>query len=319
MWNGYYEMKDLDTIYVGSSICQSTFKPSILDEQLGTKSYNMGTPAQPIDLTYVAVKTAIEEHDIESVIFGFGYFTFSTKNSRQAEAAFLQARNQHLGLWDRLTSNLEYMLSKENIGESVSINIVFPWVNNHVKLHAGEILNNINQKINGAEGEETDSNVERGYQAYTGVMNYDEIGDKNTKSYYQPEFFGSTVNKMKAICKLCQENDVELIVVNTPRPVFDITSYGEEYYTTYLWLKDFFEEQGASYYDFNLAKPEIFVSKPEYYYNFEHLNDVGATAFCNDFSEFLKRRENGEDFENSFYNWEEYLESVDDTINEDVR
>ena len=109
---------------------------------------------------------------------------------------------------------------------------------------------------------------------------------------------------------MCEENGVELIVINTPRPTFDVLSYGEEYYTKYVQLKTFLNECGAEYYDFNLIKPEIYESQPDYYYNFEQLNKKGVDVFCRSLANFERIRWQGTDMEDYFYDWDEYLASI---------
>ena len=318
MWNDYYKMKDLDTLYIGSSVCLRSFNPYILDEKLGTNSYNMGTPSQPIDLTYLALETALKQHDIKRVYFGFGYFTLTMTNSQQSEAAFLQARNQHVSLGERMKANTEYMFHKNNIGTSTSANFIFPWIYNHVQLYAGDIKENIIGKLTGRTAseekmvnDEMRNYVGRGFGYYKGILDYDSVGNLTSVAYYYGEFLADALGMLNRICKLCEENGAELIVINTPRPAFDILSYGEEYYTRYEQVKQFLNERGAEYYDFNFIKPEIFVSRPEYYFNFEHLNKEGADAFSSCFADFEAARLQGMDVEDYFYNWEEYTASID--------
>ena len=309
MWSNYKEMQELDMVYAGASVCQSTFNPIIIDEILGTNSHNMGTPSQPIDLSYVAVETAIKEHNIKRVILGFGYFALSTQNSRQAEAAFIQAKNQQGTVFEAVKANMEYIILHR--GESVSVNFWIPWVNNHVKFNIDSIKENIQEKLKKDSAQQEKNLLEsRGMLLYTDTLDYDNIGDDNSWNWYQPEFSKDAVSQMRRICELCNENKIELIVVNTPRPSFDITTYQGDYYGQYLWLKSFFEEYGVAYYDFNFAKPEIFVSKPEYFYNFEHMNVLGAEQFSESFAEFLQLIEKGADESSFFYDWEEYLASV---------
>lgn len=309
MWSNYKEMQDLDQVYIGASVCQSTFNPIVIDGILGTNSYNMGTPSQPIDLSCVAVETAIKEHNIKRVILGFGYFALSTQNSKQAEAAFIQAKNQQGTVLEAFLSNMEYVISHK--GESVSINFWIPWINNHVKFNVDNIKENIRVKLKKDSTRQEESLLEsRGMLLYTDTLDYDNIGDDNSWNWYQPEFSKDAVSEMRRICELCNENQVELIVVNTPRPTFDITTYLGDYYGQYLWLKSFFEEYDVAYYDFNFVKPEIFISKPEYYYNFEHMNVLGAERFSESFAEFLLLIEEGMDAEMLFYDWEEYLASI---------
>ena len=318
MWNDYYQMENLDTLYIGSSVCLRSFNPYIMDENLGTNSYNMGTPSQPIDLTCLALETALKEHDIKRVYFGFGYFSLTMTNSQQSEAAFLQARNQHVSTIERMKANLEYMFDRDSIGSSSSVNFILPWVYNHVQLGVGDIIANVSGKLSGktaADGamvnDEMRNYVGRGFGYYKGLINYDMVGNLTSKAYYDGEFLEKNLQSLDAICRLCEENGVELIIVNTPRPVFDVLAYGEDYYERYLQVKEFVNERGAEYYDFNFIKPEIFESKPEYYFNFEHLNEEGADAFSASFADFERMRSKGADVDELFYDWEEYTVSID--------
>ena len=45
----------------------------------------------------------------------------------------------------------------------------------------------------------------------------------------------------------------------------------------YERLKALFAEYDVDYYDFNLAKPEVFETKEDYYIDYEHLNEKGST------------------------------------------
>lgn len=318
MWDEYYETEDLDTIYIGASVAQCAFNPMIIDEVLGSNSFNMATPAQTLDSTYLAVKTATEEHDMKRVVMGFGYFMLLDSRSLESDVTFRKAMMQNQSPLQKAKGTLEFVLNEENIGDSVSLNFICPWIYNHVKLEGNRIVANVQNKWKTLQAEEAVrpadkqiAYVGRGFAQYLPTIDYSKVGDVNTKSYYQPEIFADSVNKLREICALCEEKDIEFIVVNTPRPNFDLVSYGEEYYTLYLWAKDFFAENGAQYYDFNLAKPEVFESEPDYFFNFEHLNYIGAEVFSKDFAIFMERLEQGENVEDEFYNWQEYIELVD--------
>ena len=68
MWKDFRNEKTIDTVYLGSSFSQVTFNPYIIDEKLGWKSFNMGTPAQPLDQSYVALQNAIKEKRIKRAV-----------------------------------------------------------------------------------------------------------------------------------------------------------------------------------------------------------------------------------------------------------
>ena len=56
-----------------------------------------------------------------------------------------------------------------------------------------------------------------------------------------------------------------------------------------------------------MAKPEIFEAEPEYFYDFEHLNEDGTKVFSESLCRFLERRTAGEELQNGFYTVEEYF------------
>ena len=53
MWKQYYKEKEIDTIFIGSSLCLTSFDPYIFDETMGTKSFNMGTPLQAMPVHWL--------------------------------------------------------------------------------------------------------------------------------------------------------------------------------------------------------------------------------------------------------------------------
>ena len=66
MWSEYRAAagESIDTVVVGSSTAQRAFDPAVLDATLGTTTFSMATPAQPLDDSYTAAKQAIEDHHV---------------------------------------------------------------------------------------------------------------------------------------------------------------------------------------------------------------------------------------------------------------
>jgi len=317
MWSDYRKEKDLNVVYTGSSFCLRSFNPYVIDEILGTNSYNMGTPAQAINQTYVAIKTAIEEHDLDTVVLAINYSSLESDWPVGAKVTFMEAKGKNGTALDWLKNTVSFMLDEENRGESTSINFLFPWIYNHVSMDKQSILANIRAKMTGNVVQEVNPNdpesvyVGKGFAHYLGVVNYNAIGNTNSRTLYTNEFAVSAFEVIEDIIALCQENDVELIAINAPRPVFDIISYGEDYFAKYDRLKRLFGENGAEYYDFNLIKPEIMEMKDEYFVDVEHLNKEGADEFSKCFAKFLQVREVEGDMEHYFFSKDEYLSSVD--------
>ena len=74
MWRQYYEEEKIDVVFVGASVCSASFAPDVFDRRLGLNSFNMGTPAQKTEQSVRALEVAIEEHEVQTVIYGMGFF-----------------------------------------------------------------------------------------------------------------------------------------------------------------------------------------------------------------------------------------------------
>ena len=110
---------------------------------------------------------------------------------------------------------------------------------------------------------------------------------------------------------LCQEKGVPLMVISAPKTTLDVISY-QTYFEDYAYFKQLCAQYGAAYYDFNLAKPELFMSvEPDYYSDQTHMNRTGGRAFCQSMAAFLDLLEHGQDVESLFITPDEYLANAD--------
>lgn len=316
MWSCYREQGELDTIYVGSSFCVSSFDPDVIDAEAGTRSYNMGTYGQPLPQSYVAIEAAIKEHHINTAVLALGYYSLrDSDKTTSAEVAFLHAEGEGLSLLSKAGIAADYIIQPDNISRGVSINYFSPWIYNHVNFAPADIINNVKQKVGGKyEEADWEDLFRKGCVTDDSVMNYN---DKEQTEQTSRAMYGNKPasqygpDQLDRICSLCKKNGCRLIVINTPRPVYDVLSYGtEEYFSQMQELTSFLDEHGASYYDFNFARPELFESKPEYYSNNEHMNTKGSKAFSKSFGLFLKECTSGaslDKIQSEFYTPEEFL------------
>ena len=317
MWTDYEKTEEIDTVYVGSSVCLRAFDPYTIDDILGTESFNMGTPSQPLQQSYLSIKTAIKERDIKTVVLGMGYFSLNAEEDANAVIANWQASKKNAPLLEKISSALQIMFSKSYWTKEDSVNFLFPWIYNRVGLHRSDIMNNVKQKLAGKTAEDDKmvnddqrQYVGRGFGYYKGIVDCDQVGNKNSKTTYSYDEKQDAYGFMNKIVTLCKKNNVDLVVVHVPHPVFDVISYGEEYFVKYDRLKQFFNEKGVDYYDFNLARPELYESKDENYSDYEHLNKEGAEIFSKAFAKLMQMRSSGENLDGYFYDKEAYLDSV---------
>lgn len=323
MWSEYFEETELDTIFVGSSVCSATFDPVVIDERLNVKSFNMGTPSQAIAQSVDALEVAFDNHQIKLVVLGMGFFGLQDSPLDEAELTFQKALAREKGGIAGLTESVKYLLSKDVIDTEKSINYFFPWIYNQVTMSWKEIFRNISAKINPVEvefdpssSEKINWRLEKGYRPFTGIDDYENIWSQNSYYYYSEKFDPDMVSEFQKLMQLCNENEAELIVINAPHPAFDVISCYDYYEKSETKVKELCMEYGVEYYNFSLVKPEIFESLPEYYYNFEHLNYQGSQAFSNGFCEFMEKRAEGLDMTRYFYSVDEYYALHEEELEE---
>lgn len=315
MWKAYYQEEEIDTIFIGSSLCSATFDPLIYDSRLGAKSFNMGTPMQSIEQNITAVETAFEEHDIKTVIIGMGFFVLQEEPYEDAALTFEKELARNKGGIKGFAESLEYVFSEPAREKEQSVNYWFPWIYNKEGYSWDLIKQNIITKTNimAAElrGEEpnTAEMPIKGYNPYIGYVNQEEIAGNNSFEVYNQELRGEQLEEFEKLLNICKAAGVDVLVINTPHPDFDVRACEQVYEKNTRTLVRLCEEYGVEYYDFSLAKPEIFQGKNEYYFDYEHLNYEGSQIFSQTMCDFLIRREKGESMEKYFYTVDEYMKN----------
>lgn len=310
MWAEYYQEDEIDVAFVGSSFCSTAFVPYVVDEIMEVNSFNMGTPLQAIGQTVSAVETLLKEHDVETVVLGTGFFVLQYETLDEAELTFEKARiSKKTGL-EALKEMLEYILDKDVRTTEKSVNYFFPWVYNRQQITEQYVKNNVADKIADWKSKRNGTNVEKesakGLRPGAGVTDYNTAWEINSYYYYDQTFLTEKVEEFEKILRLCKEKGVDIIVVNTPHPTYDIISCYQTYAESEKEMTAICEKYDVDYYNFSLAKPELFASVPEYYSDFEHLNLEGAEVFSESFCRLMKDRASGRNVEEYFYSVEEF-------------
>lgn len=322
MWNEYYQEDKIDMVFVGSSVCSATFNPVVFNEKLGVCSFNMGTPSQAIGQSLDALEVAFREHEIKRVVLGLGFFSLLEAPSDAAEMTFEKAYARRQGGVKKIIENAEYIISENVINKEKSINYFFPWLYNHVAISWNAIYENVLAKVNpdpvtfDADSiERKNWRLEKGYRPYTGELEYEKLWSLNSYYLYHFKKYNTdTIAELKGIIELCNTNEAELLIINTPHPVFDVITCFEYYSDMEKQLSQLCAEYGVEYYNFSLANPEIFDAGSAYFYDFEHLNYKGSLAFSEALCDFIERKDSGENMEQYFYTVEEFYEIHEATL-----
>lgn len=323
MWGEYYQENELDMVFVGSSVCAATFDPVAFNKKLGVQSFNMGTPSQAIAQSLDALEVAFNDHEIERVVLGLGFYGLQETPLDEAEMTFERAYARKKGGMKGITESADYIVSENVISTEKSINYFFPWVYNHVTVSWNSIYSNAMAKINPAipafdedSKERRNWRLEKGYRPYTGEADEEALWSLNSYYYYSEKFNSDTIMKLKKIMDLCRENGADLLIINTPHPSFDVITCFEYYADMESQLSQLCRENGVEYYNFSLVNSEIFEAQPEHFYDFEHLNYQGSQAFSEAFCDFMIKREQGQNMEQYFYSVEEFYQIHESELEE---
>ena len=316
MWDGFYKADMIDAVYIGTSQCYESVNPEVTNEITGDHAYNMGTNGQPLTDTALALETAFDEREIHEVVLVLDYDSLMKKSDKlpKAEACFRYAMNRHLPLHKRIGNTFSYILRPEFFTEAESINYFIPWVNNRSNFNVEYMFENAKAKLTGKTPEAGDLNNVRnayGYKAFYGVLDYNEDKDlPKERSFDSKDVSKKSLESIDRITELCNGEGARLIVVAAPVTKTEVLTYGDDYFKRYEYVKALFHANGVAFYDFNLAKEELYQSEPEDFKDWIHFNDGGAKEFSAALARLQMKLRAGEDCEDLFYDRGSYPDSL---------
>ena len=323
IWSQYRALQpgQIDTLCLGSSYAHRSFDPAAIDSSLGSTSFNFATPAQSLDCSYDAIELAIREHGVRRVILGLGIETLPEKPWINTYITFKQAQMEGMDLAGKAHTLLSIPFHGSFFGGAASLGTFFPWAYNHVSLSPSAVIANIQARRTLTLDEAAAAN-DPGMTAFgMGYCNYDTHLPYNWISPAQvsanrwdvsaPD--EENLDALLRILELCQQEGVELYVVVTPRPSFEVLGFGEVYPANMSELQHIVEEGGGIYLDFNLIHADVYAPLDDDFGDPEHFNPVGAERFSQALGTMIARIDAGEDVTGDFYTydgWEAYVASL---------
>ena len=323
IWSQYRALEpgEIDTLCLGSSYAHRSFDPAAIDSTLGSESFNFATPAQSLSCSYDAIEHAIDDHGVTRVILGLGIETLPEKPWINTFITFKQAELAGCDLADQIAGTLAIPLNPSFFGGAASLGSFFPWAYNHVPLSPSAVLANIQARRTLTLEEAAAANdpgmiaFGRGYCNYDTHLpyNWTDPSQVSANRWDVSEPDEENLAALPAILSLCAERGVELYVVVTPRPSFEVLGYGEVYPANMSALQEMVEAGSGTYLDFNLIHADVYAPLDDDFGDPEHFNPVGAERFSKALGTLIARAEAGEDIAADFYSydaWDEYLGSV---------
>lgn len=265
----YDESKDHEVIFIGDCELYANFSPMVMYESAGIKAYVRGSSQQMIWQSYYILKETLKYEKPKIVIFNINSIRYDKQSEEVSEA------------YNRLTID-QMKWSQEKIDiinasmteEETFLSYVFPILRYH-------------SRYDKLTSEDFEYLFKKKHNTHNGFLINKHIKGVNNlptpKKLGNYEFSKETLNYLKLILKLCEENDIKLILVKAP------SLYPHWYEEYEQQVIAFAEENNIDYYNFIKYSEEIGIDyKTDTYDGGLHLNLTGATKLSKFFANILK-------------------------------
>lgn len=275
----------LDTLVIGSSHALRSIKPTVLNEKLNTKAYNLSSPLMSMYGRYVMLEKEINRNPIKTVYLEISYNALTL---------------------DRKTLGLEgdlYVLGRfDNVFERINF-----FTNAFPPDEYRKVLSDI---IVRSKNSFSIHNTIEQYKTFgylsmpsNNQLLSDEVKEKvkNTK-VLDTKIKEESLYYFDKIIKLCKKNNIRVIFVVTPVTERMILEYSnlDDIFSQYI---DLAKKYNCEYYDFNLDKHrKKLYSEETSFYDITHMSDSGAEIFSNRLAEIIKCVDQGNNVSNYFLN-----------------
>lgn len=314
VWREYRanEAETFDTVLVGSSVVGYGISPMALDEELGSSSFNMGTPGQTLRDSLTSIRCAVADHDVSRVILGIGYETLLESPSINSSVSYTLSKCIGEAPWEAASDWASLLTYDPFFTSAYSLNAIFPFAYDHVELTVPSIADNISRRANmsvmdaayaysEASGGENWHYRGKGYSSYE--LLYPDIFPHGTWHASHPSTEAVVTENLDAIatiCSWCKEHGVSLYVVSAPYMPTALVEYGDRWVEAMNSVSKIVESEGGHYLDLNVVKRERLNLLPTHFTNAVHLNHDGAALTSSFIGTLVRDIENGVDVSDNF-------------------
>lgn len=312
MFHDFYTREEnIDTLFLGSSHVYCGINPEIVSERTGKNSFNMSTPAQPLNGSFYLLKEADKYHELSHVYLELYFGQSVGEEGHFKEAGQLPRNWRNTNYMKPSLNKLSYMLTMSE--PSLAYMTFLPARRYWTDLFEPEkIIKTIRQKrtaayadyyveneLNGVKETYADGGFYYSEHRAAGGVFYDIIKPEQfTENSMTPE----AEEYLRKIIVYCEKNHIELTLYSAPMTDYQACLYGD--YDLYVnQISDIAEEYGLTYYDFNLCREEILdLTDDGLFRDQGHLNVYGAKIFSEVFSDFfIGLEEKTVSYEDYFY------------------
>lgn len=272
----------LDTLFCGPSVSYNAIDPFILDDKLGTSSFNLAASSQPIMGSYYLIRDAAANNEIRRV---YQILTIPALKKGRGQRNYLSPYKQMCTLRWRLA----YLAALRD--ESTVLSLLAYSTN--VKSYArwDFVKNNIERK--------TEKNPDRAHYKGRGfriggkkVYKGENAQEHNADYNYWDGALGlaqadeEEVRYIRKSAEFCKKNGIEYTILLLPHPQENLDGAGD-LDNLYKCLSDLAEELDAEFLNFQLYKNRLTEFANDKFRDEEHMNAAGGEAFSNLLAEVL--------------------------------
>ena len=294
------EKGTIKTAFVGASHALYGFDTQVIDRELATWSFNLGSASQKpmdsyfllkemyrsnqpdlvvIELTY-AMYTKFSGYDnpLSSMIL-FDYFSLSANKLDYLKTAF-KAEDYP----DLLLKAYRYRNRLSEAPSTIKKKLTRSWLT-----HAPQ-----------SAAYQDEHYQSKGFVESQGGFQQGGMGRVTPYKWDQKNLDPKAFDYLEEMIALCRKEGSRVILVSTPLPMATLLTLGN-YQEAHRYFEDLANAQGLLYYDFNLVKAEYYDRPDTDYFDTNHLNGQGAASFSQALCQVLNAQARGEDTDIYFH------------------
>lgn len=279
----------MDTIIIGNSVT------SMIDDEefsniTGTKTFNMGTPAQSIGMSLDALKMAARQNEITTVILMTGYESLDADTTNIPERAYEKVVFSSYPVIKRIGARFATILgraiSPDNWKKPSSINMFFMWIDNCVDDPNSMWINFKTKVTRVLTGNPLGKNIafsldQKKYETRVNTRTEEDvrlfrkdIDYLRTIEIPEEAICDVTLEELDEISVFCRDNNIKLYYFISPHQSQYVDKYGESFDVISKFIEQFMTERSFVYYNFE-SDPLIHQELPDNYFDdYEHVTSV---------------------------------------------
>ncbi|MDD6022746.1 MAG: hypothetical protein PUC06_00700 [Oscillospiraceae bacterium] len=279
-----------DTLICGASQGYEGIMPTVLDEELGTSSYNISCSMMTMQGRYDLLQKELSRNPVDTVIFEVSYNTITRNRKEEGPEGDIY----QLGRLDSYAERISFFFSSFYPSEygDVLLDLVDRSKRSWHLMKNGAIEEPVQWETKGYVPNEIPTDMTLTVEKLDTIYHTSSV--RETPDPENVEIFHQMM-------ELMQERGIRVILVATP--------LSEEFLLTQSnlpsimdWYRQQADSYGCEFYDFNLQKDYTSLYPAETaFLNTTHLVESGAETFSRQLARVIRMAEAGEDVSGLFY------------------